>query len=210
MTVTLTKTAVTLYDVETRSIWRTMSVRDGERDVATCYDIGDTVQEYDTTDRAGQPLRVVLQIDAPRRGCKPDQGGVYVFPQHAALPSAGRRDVPDSGSRDYGTHHTAVYNDSRITDLDTAARYTGESSTDNGATWVPVPMPEGWATVCGGHTQVEVAGALLSGWDVTADGSTRTIREWDGALTRWTLTVLTPEEAAAMEEMIRESRARAT
>ena len=127
----------------------------------------------------------------------------------AALPSTERRDVPDSSSRNYCTHHEAVYADPRVTDLDTAARYTGEHSHDEGATWTPIPMPDGWGSVCGGHVQVEAASALTSGWDVVADGTTRIIREGDGALTRWTLTVLTPEETAAMEEMIRQSRARA-
>ncbi len=78
---TLTKDAVALYDIETRTVWRTMSVRDGEQDVATCYELGDTVQEYDTTDREGTPLRVILQIDAPSEYAKPDQGGVYVLPR---------------------------------------------------------------------------------------------------------------------------------
>lgn len=130
-------------------------------------------------------------------------------PSTAALPSTERRPVPDSSSRDYGTHHDAVYADPRLTDLDTAARYRSETSTDEGATWTLDPTPDDWPTVCGGHVQCEVAGALGSGWDVAADGTTRIIRHWDGSLTRWTLTILTPEETAAMEEMIRQSRARA-
>lgn len=77
--ITLTKTAVTLYDTESNRVWRTMSVRDGEREVQLCHSLGDIVQEYDTTDRDGQPCRVVYQIDAPREYAKPDQGGVYVF-----------------------------------------------------------------------------------------------------------------------------------
>lgn len=76
---TLTKTAVTLHDIETRTVWRTMSVAAGEYEVQLCYSLGDVVQEYDTTDRDGQPLRVVLQIDAPSEYAKPDQGGVYEF-----------------------------------------------------------------------------------------------------------------------------------
>lgn len=104
-----------------------------------------------------------------------------------ALPSTTQTPVPDGSSRDYSAHHSTVYADPRITDIDTAARYYGEHSTDNGHTWTPVDMPTGWDTVCGGHTQVEVAGALLSGWDVIADGTTRIIREWDGSLTRWTM-----------------------
>lgn len=77
--ITLTKDAVTLYDIGTNSVWDTMSVRDGERDVAACYEVGDTVQEYETTDRVGNPLRVVFQINAPSYYSQPDQGGVYVF-----------------------------------------------------------------------------------------------------------------------------------
>lgn len=80
----LTKDAVTLYDIETNTVWRTMSARDGEHEVSLCYGLGDTVQEYDTTDRAGNPIRVVFQIDAPSEYAKPGQGGVYEFP----LPTA--------------------------------------------------------------------------------------------------------------------------
>lgn len=76
---TLTKDAVTLHDIETNSVWRRMDHRQGEHEVQLCYDLGDVVQEYDTTDRAGNPLRVVLQIDAPREYAKPDMGGVYEF-----------------------------------------------------------------------------------------------------------------------------------
>lgn len=78
---TLTKTAVTLYDIEENKVWRRMSVADGEHEVQLCYGLGDIVQEYETTDRDGTPLRVVYQIDAPREYAKPDQGGVYVFPR---------------------------------------------------------------------------------------------------------------------------------
>src|SRR6266705_408694 len=106
----------------------------------------------------------------------------------ATLPTTERRPVPDSSSNGYSPHHGAVFADPRVTDLDISARYIGETSTDEGATWTPVPMPDGWTTVCGGHTQVEVAGALLHGWDVVADGPNRIIREWDGSLARWTIT----------------------
>ncbi|WP_406444526.1 hypothetical protein OHB14_36665 [Streptomyces sp. NBC_01613] len=78
--ITLTKDAVTLYDIETRTPWRTMSVAAGEYEVQLCYGLGDTVQEYETTDRAGNPLRVVFQIDAPREHARPDAGGVYEIP----------------------------------------------------------------------------------------------------------------------------------
>lgn len=75
----LTKTAVTLYDIESSRVWRTMSHRDGEHEVRLCYRLGDVVQEYETTDYDGSPIRVVLQIDAPMEHREPDQGGVYVF-----------------------------------------------------------------------------------------------------------------------------------
>jgi hypothetical protein len=70
---------VTLYDIATNAVWRRMSAQAGTQDVAICRDLGDVVQEYDTTDRQGNPLRVVLQIDAPSPYRKPDQGGVYEF-----------------------------------------------------------------------------------------------------------------------------------
>lgn len=79
-TVTLTKDAVTLYDIEEHRVWDQMSVRAAEREVAICRDLGDTVQEHETTDRDGNPYRVVLNINAPSRYCDPDQGGIYVIP----------------------------------------------------------------------------------------------------------------------------------
>lgn len=76
----LTKDAVTLYDIATNTIWDQMSVAHGERDVRACYELGDQVHEYDTTDRAGNPIRIVFQIAAPNPYSQPDQGGVYEFP----------------------------------------------------------------------------------------------------------------------------------
>jgi hypothetical protein len=93
-----------------------------------------------------------------------------------------RRPVPGSSSNDYAAHHTAVYADPRITGIDSGARYVDHTSRDNGRTWQPVDR----GTVCGGHVQAEAASALLAGYDVTADGPTRTIRQGDGTLTRWT------------------------
>lgn len=133
----------------------------------------------------------------------------HLFKAQAALPYFARRPVPDSSSNGYSGHHSAVYADARVTDLDIAARYTGELSDDNGQTWRPDTMPPGWTTVCGGHVQVEVASALLAGWDVLADGTTRIVRHSEQQLSRWTLTILSPEETAAMEKLIQESRARA-
>lgn len=104
------------------------------------------------------------------------------------LPSATRSPVPDSSSNTYATHHQAVCSDPRVLDLDISARYVGHTSTDEGATWQPVPMPAPWESVCGGHVQAETLGILLVGGDVIADGTTRTYREWDGTLARWTIT----------------------
>jgi hypothetical protein len=84
MATTLTKDTVTLYDIETRTIWRRMDHRRGEYELDLCRDLGDTLQEYETTDRHGNPLRVVLQHDAPSEYRESDQGGVYEF----ALPTA--------------------------------------------------------------------------------------------------------------------------
>lgn len=103
---TLAKDAVTLYDIETRTVWRTMSVRQGEYEVQLCYGLGDTVQEYETTDLDGNPIRVVYQIDAPSEYAKPDQGGVYVFP----LPAEPNDDEPEDecGRGDcFGIHRSS-------------------------------------------------------------------------------------------------------
>ena len=78
--VTLTKTAVTLYDIEINDVWERMSHAEAQRDLNASRDIGDTIQEYDTTDRDGNPLRVVLQTARtnPYDGTQ-DMGGVYEF-----------------------------------------------------------------------------------------------------------------------------------
>lgn len=78
---TLTKDAVTLYDIKTSTVWRRMSVVEGEREVQLCYGLGDIVQEYDTSDRAGNPIHVVFQVDAPMEYREPHKGGVYEFPR---------------------------------------------------------------------------------------------------------------------------------
>lgn len=102
--ITLTKDAVTLYDIETNTIWRQMSVSEGESDVQTCYELGDTVQEYETTDRNGNRLRIVFQIDVPREHAKPDQGGVYVFP----LPAVEDAPEDECGRGDcFGIHRSS-------------------------------------------------------------------------------------------------------
>lgn len=79
MTTKLTKDAVTLHDIASNKVWRTMSHTAGQNEVDLCYSLGDIVQEYETTDRAGNPLRIVFQIDAPMEYRRQDQGGVYEF-----------------------------------------------------------------------------------------------------------------------------------
>jgi hypothetical protein len=124
----LTKDAVTLYDIETRTIWNTMSVAAGQADVNACYEIGDTVQEYETIDRAGNPLRVVYQVDAVRLYSGPDQGGVYEFPlpalhtvtrtpEHPDYTDLGTEDTPGEdyylhldGNRIGGTYYCGAHN----------------------------------------------------------------------------------------------------
>lgn len=76
---TLTKDAVTLHDINTGTVYRRMDHKRGEYELNLCRGLGDTLQEYDTTDRAGNPLHVVLQIDAPMAYRTPDAGGVYEF-----------------------------------------------------------------------------------------------------------------------------------
>jgi len=89
--ITLTKDAVTQYDIATNpqgaTIYRTMDVREAEAHVRCALELGDTVREYDTTDRSGNPLRVVLHICAPADDDRdPDQGGVYEIPLPAVTP----------------------------------------------------------------------------------------------------------------------------
>lgn len=185
--ITLTKDAVTLYDIETNTVWRTMSIRQGEHEVQFCYGLGDTVQEYETTDLDGNPIRVVYQIDAPSEYAKPDQGGVYVFPRSVVLPSAERRSAPDMSSPDWFAHHDTVYADPRVTAIDGSDSYFGKHSTDNGQTWQPRQTSAPWDTVYGHHVRGDVAGALLRGLDVVADGPNWIVRKPDGSLARWIL-----------------------
>jgi hypothetical protein len=84
VTVTLTKPPVIQYDIETRTVWSRMSHQDGERDIAAvgwCHDnCGDIYQDYDTTDRGGNPCRVVLWIEQGEPLAGNAVGVVYVIP----------------------------------------------------------------------------------------------------------------------------------
>jgi hypothetical protein len=82
MSVTLTRDAVTLYDIQARAVWGVMSHRDAETDLDFARDQGDILHEYDTTDRDGNPLRVVYQRSAdtgPDSEYTLDEGGIYEF-----------------------------------------------------------------------------------------------------------------------------------
>ncbi|MFD7999971.1 hypothetical protein [Streptomyces mirabilis] len=75
------KNPATLYDIGTNTTWRQMSPVQAEREVEVCHGLGDTVQEYDTTDRAGSAIHVALQYDATGPHAGTDQGGVYEIPR---------------------------------------------------------------------------------------------------------------------------------
>lgn len=84
--VTLTKDAVTQYDIATNpqgtTTYRTMDAREAEAQVRCAVELGDLIQEHDTTDRAGNPLRIVLHICVDLDDDRdPDMGGVYLFPR---------------------------------------------------------------------------------------------------------------------------------
>lgn len=81
--VTLTKDAVTLYDIATNTVWEHMSHRHAEGDLEMALDCGDVLQEHATADRRGNPLRVVLHTIGPGGKASGDYeldtGGVYEF-----------------------------------------------------------------------------------------------------------------------------------
>jgi hypothetical protein len=78
-TTILTKDAVTLYDIETNQIWDQTSHAHAEADLHSARKDGNLVQEHETTDRDGNPLRIALVIENRKYG-DPDMGGVYEFP----------------------------------------------------------------------------------------------------------------------------------
>jgi hypothetical protein len=101
--------------------------------------------------------------------------------------STEHRDVPDMDSRDWFAHHDTVYNDVRVTSIDTSADYISETSTNNGQTWEFVQRRGPWDHVYGHVVAGDVMGALLTGYDVVSDGTARIVRKKDGSLVRWML-----------------------
>lgn len=77
--ITFTKTAVTVYDIASNTAWSRISHRTAEAELRDARTIGDTLHAYDTTDRRGRPLRVVLHHTQPGPDGHHDAGGVYEF-----------------------------------------------------------------------------------------------------------------------------------
>lgn len=73
---------VILYDIRTGRVCARMDRASAEHDLQIWRELGIPLQEYDTADRQGRPLRVVYQIDPSppdRAGAARDLGGVYEF-----------------------------------------------------------------------------------------------------------------------------------
>lgn len=64
-----------------RKPWDQMSAEDADDQLALSRELGETLaeQEYFTTDRAGQPLRIVLLITKPEDDQEHDLGAVYEY-----------------------------------------------------------------------------------------------------------------------------------
>lgn len=75
----LTKDAVDLFDTASGQLWEQMSRRQAEGQITMSRELGDTFQEYATTDRDGNPLTVLLQ-DMPSPFDGGPNGPVYVLP----------------------------------------------------------------------------------------------------------------------------------
>lgn len=83
-----TDPTVTVYDVETDTTLYKIPSREALRYLAMYRESGDTQYDYDTTDKDGNPVRVVLTVNAPVPGFTTDQGAVYVFPRTTDTPTA--------------------------------------------------------------------------------------------------------------------------
>lgn len=64
MTVTLVRDGVNVYDLNSKKFVRRYdSHATAERHLEIARELGDTLTEYDTTDRDGNPLRIVFQVE---------------------------------------------------------------------------------------------------------------------------------------------------
>lgn len=73
------QTTATVYDIESNTAPYHLNEIDAQDDLVLHHRRGATIHEYDTTDRNGTPLHVVVAIGAPRPDFTPDQGAVYEF-----------------------------------------------------------------------------------------------------------------------------------
>ncbi|WP_406170292.1 hypothetical protein OIE52_39215 [Streptomyces canus] len=78
MTETQQPTA-TVYDIESNTVLYRLDEIDAQDDLVLHHRRGATIHEYDTTDRNGTPLHIVITVDAPHPDRTPDQGAVYEF-----------------------------------------------------------------------------------------------------------------------------------
>ncbi|MFJ4925303.1 hypothetical protein [Streptomyces sp. NPDC088736] len=109
MTVTQELTA-TVYDIESDTVLYRLNEIDAQDDLVLHHRRGATIHEYDTTDRNGAPLHVVITVDAPHPDRVADQGAVYEFggtvtpavptPNHTPRP-AEPQNTPPAPTGDY-------------------------------------------------------------------------------------------------------------
>ncbi|WP_331724003.1 hypothetical protein [Streptomyces sp. NBC_00005] len=83
--------AVSVYDIdwdlnwtpagEPRTPWDQMTSEDADSQLDLSREMGETLseQEYSTTDRTGQPMRIVLLVTKPETHKDVDLGAVYEY-----------------------------------------------------------------------------------------------------------------------------------
>ncbi|MEU1497289.1 hypothetical protein [Streptomyces sp. NPDC005732] len=77
----------TVYDIESNTVLYRLNEIDAQDDLVLHHRRGATIHEYDTTDRNGAPLHVVITVDASHPDRVADQGAVYEF-TNVASPAA--------------------------------------------------------------------------------------------------------------------------
>lgn len=70
---------VTVHNINTQRIERTLTTRAGHEELAICARLGDNIREHACIDRNGNPLRIFLQTCAPDTYADTDLGAVYEF-----------------------------------------------------------------------------------------------------------------------------------
>lgn len=69
----------TVYDIESNTELYQLPAGEAQDDLVLHHRRGATIHEYDTTDRNGVLLHVVITVDAPDPRFNHDQGAVYEF-----------------------------------------------------------------------------------------------------------------------------------